>query len=281
MNAAGRSCKALPFPGATPVLRFHSMAPPRRHWWLALALLLPCGAPASAQDRSPFPLDQGRFVIFDHGHPIATETFAYPAAGDSILISSIAERKLRGPDGEVKTMTKKLGMVVNAFDFGLRSYTSNQEFDGHVTVKGVIPGDTSMTVYSEIDGAGNADRIRQPPGRLYIMDPMLFTLFDVIGRGLHGKTFTTRPIELLTLGATSGAVEATVEDAGNDTLRWGGRRTIARQLVLRDESGRFTVWMSSAGRMLRLENVENDLVVMREPPARGAPPAQPRRPKAR
>jgi len=275
MSAADRSCKALHFPAPVAVLRFRLMNP-RRHLWTGLALLL-CAAPAAAQDHAPASLDHGRFVIIDHGNAIATEDFDYTSSGDSIVITSMARRRLRGPDGAEKEMTKKLGMVVNAFDFGLRSYTSNQEFDGHTSVKGVIPGDTSMTVYSEIDGAGNAERVTQPPGRLYIMDPMLFTLFDVIGRGLHGRSFTKRPIELVTLGATSGTVEASVEDAGTDTLRWGGRPTFARHLRLSDESGSFAVWMSPAGQMLRLENAENDLVVMREPPASATPPRR-RRP---
>jgi hypothetical protein len=228
--------------------------------------------------------DSGRFVVFDHGKPVANEVFEYDVTGDSLLVTALHTRKLRASDGVERLLRKNFGMVVDGFDFGLRSYTSNLDFDGHVNVRGLLPGDTSMTVYYETDGAGDASRIVQPPGRLFVMDPLLFTLFDVIGKNVHGKSFASRPIQLIALGKEAMPVEAQVTRAGSDTVQWGARRVIAERFTLTDPGSSFVMWVNDKGQMLRLENRANDLVVLREAPAaraatRRAPPKQ--RPAAR
>lgn len=242
----------------------------------ALALVTAAAAFAQAIDTpTPAPsttlLDTGTFVVSDHGRVVGREEFAYGASGDSIVVSANHVRPMRRSDGTEKTMSKRLLMVVDGFDFGLRSYTSNAEFDGHSTVKGLLPGDTTMTYYSEVDGGGNADRLAQPAGRIFILDPMLFTLFDVIGRNVHGRAFQKRPIQMVVLGKQAEPVEGMVTNVGPDTLRWGGRLAHVRRYTLTDPSANFTFWLSERGQMLRLENRESDLVVIREADA-AAPP---------
>lgn len=232
-----------------------------------LVLALGLVAPAAAQQAPTTTVaDSGRFVILDHGKPVANEAFEYDLSSDSLLVTAQHVRKLKAADGSSRVLIKKLGMIVDGFDFGLRSYTSNLEFDGHVTVRGILPGDTSMTVYTETDGAGDASRVVQPPGRLFVMDPLLFTLFDVIGKNIHGKTFTTRPIQLIALGKDAVPVEAQVTANGPETVRWGGRSVVAERFTLTDPSSSFVMWVTDKGQMLRLENAANELVVMREPP---------------
>lgn len=245
---------------------------------LAAALVLSTAGAALAQvidTPAPTPsttlLDTGAFAVFDHGRLVGREEFAYGASGDSIVVSANHVRPMRRADGTEKSMSKKLLMVVDGFDFGLRSYTSNAEFDGHSTIKGLLPGDTTMTYYSEVDGGGNADRLAQPAGRIFILDPMLFTLFDVIGRNVHGRAFQKRPIQMVVLGKQAEPVEGLVTNAGPDTLRWGGRLAHVRRYTLTDPSANFTFWLSERGQMLRLENRESDLVVTREPDAAAAP----------
>jgi hypothetical protein len=148
---------------------------------LALAVLL-AAPPAPAQQGAPQMIDAGRLIVLDQGTPVGYEDFGYERRGDSLLVSGTHTRTVREADGGTASWVKKFSLVVDGRDFGMRGYTSNLEFEGRVIVRGVIPGDTALTVYSEIDGAGEARRLEQPPGRLFIMDPMLFTLFDVVCR---------------------------------------------------------------------------------------------------
>jgi hypothetical protein len=103
------------------------------------------------------------------------------------------------------------------------------------------------------------------------MDPWVFTHFDLICRSLSPQSFTSRPIQLLTLGPSSATAEAIVRAAGADTVRWGGKRVIARRFEITDPSSRFTVWMDPKGRMLRLEHDGSGLSVVREEPVTTLP----------
>lgn len=233
------------------------------------------GGPARAQEDAPTVLDSGRFLVLSGNQVVATEEFEYLLSPDSITVSALMTRRARGQSGADVEMKKRMILVVNTADFGLRSYVSNQDFEGRQTVKGVIPGDTTMTVYAEMDGAGGADKLVQPPGKLFMMDPGLFTLFDVICHSLKGKTFTKRPVQIVALADPPATVEATVAVAGADTVTWGGKRTITKRLQFRDPSGDFVVWVDEQSRMLRLEHGLTGLTVMREEPASAAPKKKP------
>ncbi len=235
---------------------------------LALAALISAAPRLHAQpaDSLATTLDRGRFIVLDHGQPIATERFEYDRVADSMQVSAVIERRLRAKDGSTKPFRKTVSLIVDSFDYGLRRYMSRTEFDGHVTVKGVLPADTVMTVYTENDDAGSADRLVMPPGRLFVMDPLVFTLFDVVCHNVQGHILKTRPISIVTLGQTSATSEATVTVAGADTVMWGGKRTVTAKYTVTDQSSTFQLWASPKGELLRLEHEASGLVVMREEP---------------
>lgn len=232
---------------------------------LAALLLSLCTLSARAQ--GPVTLDQGRFLVFQGDQAVAVERFEYVRSGDSLVVTATVERKVRDASGANVRFDKTSQTVMSEVDFGMRSYLSRQTYEDHSTVKNISLDDTTLTVTSEVDGSGGIDRIVRPPGRLYVMDPLVFSLFDIICRSLSPQTFTKRPIQLITLGATSTTTEATVSVAGADTVRWGGKRVITRRFVMTDPSSRFTVWMDPKGRMLRLEHDGSGLSVVREEPA--------------
>ncbi len=240
---------------------------------LAALLLCLCTVPVRAE--GPVTLDKGRFLVFQGEQAVAVERFEYVRSGDSLVVTAVVERKMRDASGANIRFDKTSQTVLTEVDFGLRSYLSNQTYDSHSTLKTVTAGDTTLTVSSEIDGAGGLDRIVRPPGRLYVMDPLVFSLFDVICRSLSPQSFTQRPIQLITLGATSTTTEATVSTAGADTVSWGGKRVITRRFVMTDPGSRFTVWMDPKGRMLRLEHDGSGLSVVREEPAAPTPRKKP------
>lgn len=247
---------------------------------LAPLLLLLATAPLAraegAADNGIRTLDTGRLVVFQRGVAVGIEDFQYDRAGDSLMVSATHTRNAQVSDGADAKWVKKFGMVVNAADFALRSYTSNLEYAGHVRVIGIVPGDTAMTIYSEVDGNGDAQRVAQPPGKLFVMDPMLFTLFDVLCRNLSAQGLSRRPVQLVTLGNEPGCSEATATAAGSDTIRWGGRKLVARKWSVEDPSGKFMLWASPKGNLLKLAHEASGLEVVREEP-RTAKPASPKR----
>jgi hypothetical protein len=246
---------------------------------LLLVLLAALGglclsAPVSAQGGKL--TDSGRFVVYERGRAVATEDFEFWEYADSLVILAETSRKVTRADGGETMLEKVAGLIANAADFDLRRYSSSQGFGPDTTRRGILPDDTLMTVFVESPIGGNAERMVRPPGRLFVMDPQVWTLLDVIGRVLNRQTFDRRPVPLVVFSDPPAATEATATRLAPDTLRWGGKRVIARRLELKDESVRFLLWMSPEGRMLKLEQPETQLRVLREAP-RLPPPARRRR----
>lgn len=236
-------------------------------------LLLAMMLPGNALGQDAFRDDQGTLVVSVRDRVVATESFSFKTRGDSVEIRSRAELKL--PSGDRR---KNGTIIIGRHDFGLRSYVSNDSLpDGHVVIRGVsmTPGDTAFTVFREVDMAGEADRLVLPPGRLFVLDPNLFVLFDTLVRSLQSQTFTSRPINLVTLSDRDTVLEGTATDLGRETLRWGNRPVQARKLQFSDGSATFIAWAHPDGRMLRLEHAPSGLRVERQPPPikkRASPP---------
>ena len=242
---------------------------------LSAALTAAQAAPA-AHAQTPAPDDSARFVIFDQSVPVARERCAYQYMGDSLVISATTVRRFEDDKGQQHAFSKSMLLVVDARDLGLMRYLSNQDFQGHKVVRGLLPSDTAMTYYDEYDGVGDAVRLVQPPGRLFVLDPQLFTLFDVLCRSLAGKEFETRRVQLVALAPDTLTLPvATITVTKPDTLRFGARRVPTRRYSLVDQGVRFELWADAAGRMLRMEHAASGLSVERVP---NAPPrATPRR----
>src|SRR5262249_32071328 len=153
--------------------------------------------------------------------------------GDSLVVSAVTTRQLQDAQGRRHEFSKRSVVVVSAVDLGLKRYLSDQSFEGHHTVRGILPGDTVMSYYHDFDGAGEGVRIVQPPGRLFVLDSQVFTLFDVLSRSLAGKEFATRRVQLLAMERDSLSLPlATLTQGRPDTLEMGKSRIPARHYTL-------------------------------------------------
>ena len=171
--------------------------------------------------------------------------------------------------GQRVPFEKHLLLVVDARDLGLRRYLSNQKFAGVEVVRGLLPEDTIFTYYSERDGGGDALRMTQPPGRLFVLDSGLFTLFDVLTRSVAGKTFATRRVQMIVLGAdTVTTPVATLVRGSDDTLRVGRRSTrVLHRYTFEEGATRFELAADDQGRLQKLTHAESGLRVERLPDA--------------
>lgn len=214
-------------------------------------------------------VDSGTYKVYQHDRALGAETFSFERAGDSVLVYSHVYQTI--PDGaNGRPFEKTTLLIADAFDFGLRHYHSKQTFDGVETVRAIVPLDTALSVYRESAGRGEATSLVRPPGRLYVIDAQVFTLFDVACRTLHRQSFDERPVMVVTLGTRDSAYAATATDLGAETIRWGAKPVQARKLALGDSRDSFLVWISPTGQMLRLQHVDSGLRVERD-----APPVKP------
>jgi hypothetical protein len=211
-------------------------------------------------------LDEGAFIISQNGKPVRVEDFAFERMHDTLLVRAssrvaIAGQPERPPD-------KGMLLIVGPLDFAMGSYWSQQTTGADTLRRGIefSRRDTVFTVWRELNRRGVGDLLPQPTGRLYILDPPLFTTFSFIGRTLQGNPCERRPITVFVLGDRDTLVDATVTDVGTETLRWGARPVQARKLVIADQQTSFTAWFSPDGRMLKLEQLQSGIRVDRKPP---------------
>lgn len=247
----------------------------RAPWTLLCALALVALHPArEAHAQVPAAVDSGQLIVFEHDLPVATERNVFQNMGDSLVVIATTHRDLLDQHGAHHPLKKSMMLVVDSRDLGLIHYLSTQYFNDHVIVRGLIPSDTSMTYYIEMDGGGNADQVVLPPGRLFVMDSQMFSLFDVVSRSLFNKTFTTRRVQLLALTSDSLASPvATVTALGADTLLVGKTKQPVKHYAFEDPSARFELWSDRQGRLVRLIHAESGVRVERVP-AEAPPPAR-------
>ena len=247
---------------------------PIRSRLAVLALLLAGLAPA-AHAQVAAVQDSGLLLVYEGDRPVAHENYRLQAMGDSLLFTAVHERVFVDDQGARHAFKKNMLLVVDSRDLGLMRYVSIQEFKGGNYTRGLFTSDTSMTYYHELDGAGGADRVVQPPGRLFVMDSQLFTLFDVLCRSLANKSFDKRRVQMLALLPDSLTMPvATVTMARPDTVRIGGRRVTLRHYVLEDPSATFELWADPVGRLVRLVHAASGVHVERDLPTAAAVPVR-------
>jgi hypothetical protein len=235
---------------------------------LSLLLLLAAATPAFAQSNDEA-IDKGNLIVYLRDHPIGAETFGVEGRADSINSAARSYRKARTGNEMIE---KQMILTATRGEFALRFYQSNETVQGKTYITGVVAGeeDTAITVFhEEKQGAGVANRLIAPPGRVFVLDSGIYSLFNLICLNLHGKTFSTRPLTLLTLSAAGDTIiEAEATDLGTETIRWGSKPVQARKLQLKDRGTVFQLWASpTSGKMLRLVHEPSGLRVEREAPA--------------
>jgi hypothetical protein len=245
----------------------------RRAGFPFLALLISVLSLVPAAPGVAQPLDKGSFVIRRGDRTLGVETFEMIVTGDSLMV--LARQRLLVPTaaGE-ESLQKGADFYVDKNDFSMRLYQSNRKFRGEELIRGLVVADTHFVAYREEGHGGKGDSFRLPPGRLYVMDSQIVTLFDLICRSLRDKTFDQRPLNLLALGPRDTLLEAQVVSLGEETLRWGGKPVVTRKLhIVADDATTFTAWAGTRGEMLRLTEPVSGLRVDREAPPLRRPAA--------
>jgi hypothetical protein len=207
---------------------------------------------------------------------VGVETFSFAPAGDSVVVTSHARQVYPAPDGGPDTLLKDMQLVVGARDWNVLGYESQQVFQGHTVRRGLVLDGLGMTSYLQVDERGTGDRLERPPGRMFVLDPQIFALYDVLCRNLHRQTFEQRPVTLFALGKPDTLMEVTARDLGSETIQWGARPVKTRKISISDSGMEFFVWISPTGNMLRLEQPEFGMRVERRESVKPASRRSPR-----
>ena len=189
---------------------------------VVVALLHPALAAAQTEIET---IDQGNYVISVGERAVGAENFTIQSRSDSVFCQARSYLTRRTSEGD-QMVEKIMGWSANLSDWSLRYYQSNETFRGETLVRGVVqlPGDTALTVFVERkEGGGAASRRVAPPGRTFILDSGLYTLFNLICLSFHDRTFNTRPLNLLAVGPPDTLLEAQATDLGHETIRWGAK----------------------------------------------------------
>lgn len=262
----------------------------RASWYLGLLALL-AWSPAAAQpgheghdhgphghvhSHVPVTIDSGSFKIYRQGVELGTEAFTYVLRGDSLVVHSDVMLRLER-EGRTDTLYKNMMLVLADSDQDLRTYESRQSFLGDELLRGLVMLDTAFTSYSQVNKIGTGSTLVRPPGRVFVMDPQVFALYDVVCRSLYEKTFTSRPLLFYSLGIYDSVIHAQAQDLGRETLRRDDITLQTRKLKITFDEIEFFVWMAEGGKMLMLEQPRYGLRVEREPqtlPPRASPPSK-------
>jgi hypothetical protein len=220
---------------------------------------------ASPVHAAPAVVDTGTFIVYQGEKAIGTETFSVTVDGDRLHMLSKVDQQVPTGDSETK-LEKEMILVASRFDFAIKTYNSTQKFRGRTLGRGVSVAETTMTVYREVDQRGEGTVLALPPGKLFLIDPMLFSLFEYMCLSLKDHTFDTRPISVLVLGPTDSLLEARVTDLGKESIRWGQKPVQARKLKIGDDRTTFEAWVGPTGGLLRLALPGQELRVERSAP---------------
>jgi hypothetical protein len=237
------------------------MTPRSRYLALFFAALLCVPVLARAAE-----LDKGVFRISLRGRAMGRENFFIDQYSDSIVVQSTVHMIVLTEAGD-DSLDKSISLQVDPFDLNLRHYESTQKLAGSKVTRGLVMSDTSFASYREENGFGSGDVLVRPPGRIFLHDPDVYVLFDVIARNLHTQTFDSRPITLMVLGARDTTLEITATKLGVAPLRWGARTLQANKLMLADGTNRLLLWCDDRGRLLLFEDPASGLRVERVAPA--------------
>ncbi len=228
---------------------------------LLLAVLL-AAFPASANEV----LDQGAYSVYQGGRSIGSEKFFLEALGESLVLSASATQKVETRDGP-RTVERDIRLVMSRLDFEMRDYTSKTQVAGDSVKRGVVPGDTVLTIYREDAVGGEGTTYPKPPGRLFVFEAGVYSLIDVALRNLSGVSFEERDVSLLVLGPRDTILDARIKRVGKESVPWGATSVVAEHFRLSDPTASFDVWMHPRGRMIRLASEDYDVRVERKPPA--------------
>jgi len=238
--------------------------PPLRRVLAALAAFAAFALPQAARAQV-FTPDDLFYRVYQGDRLLGRERVTFEQKSDSGVVISTTRQLLPRPGGAVDTLLKTSTTIIAIADGTLRGYQSTEIVNGDVMSRMLSMSDTTYTSYRQSRVSGFGDTFARPPGRIYVVDPQVFALFDLLCRDFHRQSYDERPVTMLYVTARDTAVEARVKRLGKVPFKVGDRQITAEKLSIKDPWSEFTAWVSPTGQMLRLWLPAVGLRVDRDP----------------
>src|SRR5262245_56468910 len=209
--------------------------------------------------------DQGFYRVYQEDRLLGTERVTFEQRNDSSVVVSRIGELLPRPGGVIDTLRKNSVLAVSGRDGALRGYQSHESVNGDIVSRSLSMSETTYTSYRQSSAGGFGDTYARPPGRIYVVDPQVFALFDAICRDMHAQRFDERSITMLYIASRDTAVDGRVKRLGKAPFKVGTQTVMAEKFSITDPWSQFFAWVSPSGRMLRLTLPAVGLRVDRDP----------------
>ena len=209
--------------------------------------------------------DQGFYRVYQNDHLLGVERISFEQHGDSLVVISTVRQRLPRGTSQQDTLAKTAMLVLGLRDRAWRSYQSYEQLNGDNLSRILSVEDKAYTSYRQGSEGGFGDTYELPPGRVYVVDPQVFAVFDVLCRDLHTQHFEERPVSMIYIMARDTTVTARVRRLGTEPFKLGKQTISAEKFSITDPWSQFFAWASPSGRMLRLTLPVVGLRVERDP----------------
>ncbi len=227
--------------------------------WACLA-----SAPTPARAEPPIS-DAGTYRVYQNDQLIGTEEFWFFTSAESLLIRARVSELLPRPGFAPDTLQKGMQLLMSPDDRDMHTYLSQEILSGVATRRELTMLDTTYSSTREFGQRGFTDVYVRPPGRIYPVDPQVFTLYHLMVHDVQAQGVDDRGVLTLYLAGKDTTAETRVTRLGKESVKLGGRLYPADKFRVKDDWSEFLVWLSPKGQMLKLTMPSVGLRVERDP----------------
>lgn len=248
--------------------------------FVAVVASPPAVRTASAQLPGWVPQDSALFEIYQDDRLLGTEEFRSFQTHDTLVVGSALQITGASPGSTLPRLKTATFLRRAADSYPLVFQIVEMPRDSaKVKSLNCVFSDTTVIIYEERGQLGSGTAVALPPGRLYMLEPGIYsqiqTLVGDFVRGTQQKR--KQPVLIPSLKTT---VDIHMTRGPKERLGQDGAVIEVTPVVMTDKLTQFVVWADDAGRMIKLEAKREGLRVERAV-ASGAPVGAPAHPGER
>jgi hypothetical protein len=256
---------------------------PRTHLARTLALVLALGAaagavrPGASQTLAGSPkigptsrltlVRTGTFEAWQDTARLGTEFYTvYTSPKRDSLISFAAVHYTLHDRHGVVALDKWTVSVLRALDSFPLLYQNREQLGGRERSFSISTQDTTASFFREIGDSGSGKMVVLPPGRLYILDPGVYTQVEEVAGDFYARGAPVR-VQNVVIAPRDTIVSLHLTRGGQETIELPGRgRVNATRIDLYDDLTLIQAWLDEHGRLLQVLAPAQKLRVVRLPP---------------
>jgi hypothetical protein len=184
---------------------------------------------------------------------------------DSVIAYSSLSYTLHGRGGLV-ALNKWTVSIQRAFDSYPLLYQSREQIGGRESSYSLATHDTSATCFRELGSGGSGKVVPLPPGRLYVLDPGVYSQVEMVAGDFYARGAPSR-VQNVVIAPRDTVVQLRLTRGGQEVIDLPGRGKVkATRIDLYDDLTLIQTWIDERGQLLQVEAPAQKLRVVRLPP---------------